>query len=266
MLFIPTILSWQHNYCIISDMSENKTVPTRARVDTFLLTISEQRRAEAKILINLMKHISSQNPVLWGPSIIGFGLQHYRYDSGREGDMPVLAFSPRKSAITIYFNEGFDRYSELLKSLGKHKTSISCLYVNKLKDIDIDTLNKMLKKSYKISTQVSTPASTTEEYIKGVPKPAKNHFSELRNLIRTNLPNAKEVLSYGVLGYKTDDKRAKIFIAGWKDHIGMYPLPKDASLQDQIKPYVKGKGTMWFKLDKPLPKELIIKITKSLTA
>lgn len=84
---------------------------------------------------------------MWGPSIIGFGTQHYKYDSGREGDMPRLAFSPRKASLTIYF-EGFDNYAQELKVLGKHKLSVACLYINKLTDINLDVLRTMLEKSF----------------------------------------------------------------------------------------------------------------------
>lgn len=129
-------------------MAENKTQFTDASVDDFLTTVSEKRRAEAYRLIAIMGNISGEKPVMYGPSIIGFGKQHYKYATGREGDMPQLAFSPRKSALTIYFNEGVDeQYSELVENLGKYKTSKAYLYVNKLEDIDLAVLEKMLSKS-----------------------------------------------------------------------------------------------------------------------
>lgn len=121
-------------------MAENKTKPTEVSVAEFLQTVPERRQAESAELITMMKTISGKEPVMWGPSIIGFGSQHYRYDSGREGDMPQLAFSPRKSAITIYFSEGFEHYGTELKELGKHRSSVSCLYANKLADIDAAVL------------------------------------------------------------------------------------------------------------------------------
>lgn len=129
-------------------MAENKTKPTKVRVESFLETVSVARQQEAKSLITMMKDITGLEPVLWGPSIIGFGSMRYRHDSGREGDMPVLAFSPRKAAVTVYF-EGFDRYTEQLTRLGKHKSSVSCLYVNKLVDIDLAVLREMLELSYR---------------------------------------------------------------------------------------------------------------------
>lgn len=84
-------------------------------------------------------------------------------------------------------------------------------------------------------------------------------------MVQELLPGVNEVLSYGVVGYKPDiKKRAVVFISGWKDHLAIYPVPKDEKLQDELKPYIKGKGTLWFDLDTPLPKSLIEKVVKSL--
>ncbi len=245
-------------------MSDNKTKPTAVSIDEFLSTVDERRRAEAHILIDMMRQISAQEPVMWGPSIIGFGSQHYKYDSGREGDMPRLGFSPRKAAITVYFSEGFDRYDTLLPKLGKHKISVSCLYINKLDDIDIKTLRQMLEQSYKLSAGQTNKPSGVEEYIASVPEVARPHFDELHSLVRGMLPNASEVLSYGVVGYKVDDKRARVFISGWKDHVAMYPIPKDEALRVELAPFIRGTGTLWFALGQPLPKVLIKNAAKSL--
>lgn len=131
-------------------MAENKTKPTQYPVDDFLSTVGQKRQSEANTLIALMQEISSHPPVMWGTSIIGFDSVHYRYASGRQGDMPLLAFSPRKTSLTIYFSEGFEgRYEKELEVLGKHRTSVSCLYINKLDDIDLSVLEKMLIKSWK---------------------------------------------------------------------------------------------------------------------
>lgn len=129
-------------------MAENKTQPTTASVEDFLSGLTERRRGEASTLIGIMTRITGEDAVIWGPSIIGFGSQHYRYDSGREGDMPGLAFSPRKARLTIYFSEGFDRYEDRLAKLGKHTTSVSCLYATKLADLDLVVLESMLTTSY----------------------------------------------------------------------------------------------------------------------
>ncbi len=124
-----------------------KTQPTGVSVESFLQTVSAQRRKEAHVLIEMMQAISGEKPYMWGSSIIGFGSMHYKYDSGREGDMPLLAFSPRKASLTVYF-EGFDKYADELTILGKHKSSVSCLYINKLDDIKLDVLRVMLEKSF----------------------------------------------------------------------------------------------------------------------
>lgn len=125
--------------------------PTNVHVEEFLATVSEQRAAEARIIIGIMEQIAGQPAVMWGPSIIGFGSVHYKYASGREGDMPRLGFSPRKSALTIYFMEGFaGRYEEELQCLGAHKVSKACLYITKLANIDLKVLTDMLKETYEL--------------------------------------------------------------------------------------------------------------------
>lgn len=245
-------------------MSDNKTKPTNVKVSDFLTTVSELRQQESRILIDIMQKISNQKPVMWGPSIIGFGTTHYKYDTGREGDMPHLGFSPRKASITVYFSEGFDRYSDKLAKLGKHKSSVSCLYINKLADVDIEILHQMIEQSYQDNLESLDKPNTVDEYIDRVPAVARLKFDELRAIVRSELPNAKEVFSYGIIGYKIDDKRARIFISGWKDHLAIYPVPKDENLQEALGSHIKGKGTLWFALDEPLPKALIIKIIRAL--
>ena len=125
--------------------------PTKVRIEEFLATVSEQRAAEARTIIGIMEQITSQPAVMWGPSIIGFGSVHYKYASGHEGDMPKLGFSPRKSALTIYFMEEFaGRYEEELRRLGAHKVSKACLYITKLANIDLKVLTSMLKETYEL--------------------------------------------------------------------------------------------------------------------
>jgi hypothetical protein len=104
------------------------------------------KKADALTLISLMEKASGYSAYLSG-SIIGFGQYHYKYDSGREGDSCVTGFSPRKSKLTIYITPGFDAYTDELAKLGKHKTTVSCLYVNKLDDIDLKVLSKIVKHS-----------------------------------------------------------------------------------------------------------------------
>jgi uncharacterized protein YdhG (YjbR/CyaY superfamily) len=246
-------------------MSDNKTKPTTVNVEDFLVTVSVKRQTEVKTLIDMMQEISGMPPIMWGPSIIGFGTQHYMYDTGREGDMPLISFSPRKASITIYFAEGFDNYGVLLAGLGTYKTSVSCLYVNKLTDINIDVLQQMVEQSYSQGANPIEKPTTVDEYISRVPMASRPKFEELRSLVKAELPNANEVLSYGIIGYKIDDKRARVYISGWKDHVAIYPIPNDEELRDALKPYIKGKGTLWFPLKSALPTELITKTIKALT-
>lgn len=244
-------------------MPENKTQPTTVSIESFLKTVSSARQEEAKTLIAIMQEITGLPPVMWGPSIIGFGTEHYKYETGREGDMPSLAFSPRKASLTIYF-EGFNHYGDQLSRLGKYKSSVSCLYINKLADINLSVLREMLELSYQRGTHPPKKPQSVEEYVSIVPPAARPQFDQLRKIVKTMLPQANEVLSYGIIGFKVDDKRARVFVSGWKDHVAMYPVPKDQTLQADLKPYIKGKGTLWFGLEEPLPEALIKKVVKAL--
>lgn len=117
-------------------MAETKTRPTDASVDAFLDAVAHPvRRADGKALRAMMERVSGERATMWGPSIVGFGSCHYRYASGREGDMPRVGFSPRSSSLVLYVG-GFPGYEALLARLGKHRRSTACLYVNKLADVD----------------------------------------------------------------------------------------------------------------------------------
>lgn len=130
-------------------MAENKTKPTSASVDDFIASIENpRRRADALVSLAIYKEVTGLQPVMWGPSIIGFGSYHYVYESGREGDMPAAAFSPRKANMTFYVGDDFEGAEELYAKLGKHKKSVACLYVNKLDDVDLDVLRKIIAREY----------------------------------------------------------------------------------------------------------------------
>ncbi|MCB1187540.1 DUF1801 domain-containing protein [bacterium] len=130
--------------------SENKTKATEVSVDSFLARVSDERkRADADALVALMKRITKQEAQMWGPSIIGFDSYHYRYDSGREGDMCALGFSPRKDSLSVYVLDGLDNYGDALEELGPHKIGKSCLYIKRLSDVDMKVLEKILRDSYK---------------------------------------------------------------------------------------------------------------------
>lgn len=129
--------------------SQNKTQPTKASVKDFLSDIKdEQRKKDAQEIRRLMAKISGKTPVMWGPSIVGFDQCHYKYESGREGDMGAIGFSPRKSNLTVYLVDGTSKYQELLKNLGPHKTGKVCLYIKHLDDINMSVLEKIIEKSY----------------------------------------------------------------------------------------------------------------------
>ncbi len=126
--------------------SANKTVPTGQNVADFLPSIQPTRKAEeAHVLDRLFRETTGYAPVMWGPSIIGYGRYHYRYASGREGDFLATGFSPRKAAHSIYIMPGYADFGDILSRLGKHKLGKSCLYVNKLPDIDLDVLGELIK-------------------------------------------------------------------------------------------------------------------------
>ena len=126
-------------------MAENKTRQTEASVNAYIDSLPEARRADVKALAKLIESISRQKPKMWGPSIIGVGSYHYRYESGREGDMPLLCFSPRKSANVVYVCQP-DK--ALLDKLGKHTLSGGCLHIKKLSDVDPAVLKTVMTQSY----------------------------------------------------------------------------------------------------------------------
>ena len=131
-------------------MSENKTRPNGASVTSFLDAVEDEtKRKDCYTVLELMKNITGEPPVMWGSSIVGFGSYHYTYNTGREGDMPLTGFSPRKQNLTLYIMAGFDRYKERMEKLGRHKTGKSCLYLKKLADVDINVLTEIITLSYK---------------------------------------------------------------------------------------------------------------------
>jgi hypothetical protein len=130
-------------------MSENKTRPTDADVMGFLNAVEpEKKRDDALVLLELMEEVTGEQATMWGTSIVGFGSYHYKYDSGREGDMPLVGYSPRKQNLTLYIMPGFDAYDDLLNQLGKHSTGKSCLYIKKVEDVDMEVLRELVTQSY----------------------------------------------------------------------------------------------------------------------
>ena len=136
-------------------MAENKTKPTGADVDAFIDAVeSDRRREEARTVLALMREVTGEEPAMWGPSMVGFGSVHYRYESGREGDMFAAGFSPRKGAMTVYINDGFDEREELLARLGPHTTGAACLYLKRLDAVDLDVLRDLVEASYRHAVTV----------------------------------------------------------------------------------------------------------------
>lgn len=129
-------------------MAENKTKANDSSVEEFLNAVpDEKKRADAFRLLQIMREVTGEEGRMWGDSIVGFGNIHYKYASGREGDMGVTGFSPRKGSLTIYINPGFDNYGDLLGRLGKFTTSKVCLYVKRLSDVDEATLRELIRQS-----------------------------------------------------------------------------------------------------------------------
>jgi len=125
-----------------------KTKPTAKSVTAFINTVeNETRKRDAKTLLAMMKRITGEKPKMWGPTIIGFGTYHYVYETGREGDMLQVGFSPRKASMVLYVL-GSPNDAALLKKLGKHKHGKSCLYINKLEDVDLDVLEELIDQSF----------------------------------------------------------------------------------------------------------------------
>lgn len=131
-------------------MAELKTKQNNSSVKDFINKIpDDSKRSDSLMLLKIFKEITGKEPKMWGDSIIGFGSYHYKSErSKQEGDWPLIGFSPRKQNLTIYIMDGFDKYKALLNNLGKHKTSVGCLYIKRLTDVDTDILKKILKGSF----------------------------------------------------------------------------------------------------------------------
>ncbi|HZX96551.1 MAG TPA: DUF1801 domain-containing protein [Myxococcales bacterium] len=130
-------------------MAANKTTTSKASVAAFIGALPDAaRRADAQALAKMMRAATGEKPIMWGSSIVGFGNFHYKYESGREGDTPLLAFSPRKAALVVYGATGFNGAEMLLSRLGKHTAGKGCLYLKKLDDVDPLMLRKLLERAF----------------------------------------------------------------------------------------------------------------------
>jgi hypothetical protein len=129
-----------------------KTIETEHSVKDFIKKIPEaERQKDALVIVDIMEKQSGFPAKMWGPAIIGFGTYHYKYESGHEGDSPLIGFSPRKAEFALYLSSAFEKREELLKQFGKHKTGKACIYIKKIEDIHVDVLKKMVAASLKYS-------------------------------------------------------------------------------------------------------------------
>lgn len=129
-------------------MAENKTQRNDGDARAYLESVSNKRRREdSLVVLKMMEEVTGEPAEMWGTSIVGFGSYHYRYASGREGDFMLTGFAPRKAALTLYIMGGHERYDALMARLGKHRTGSSCVYINKLADVDLDVLRELIAES-----------------------------------------------------------------------------------------------------------------------
>ena len=131
-------------------MAQSKTIENDLSVDVFINSVKDERKqTDSFRLVEIFEKQTGLPAKMWGPAIIGFGSCHYKYESGCEGNMPLVGFSPRKQALTLYLSQKFDGREEMLDKFGKHTSSLSCIYIKKLDDIDLKLLEKMVKASVK---------------------------------------------------------------------------------------------------------------------
>ena len=131
-------------------MAENKTMQNNASVTQFLKSVDNgKRRADAKAVHKMMREVTGKRAKMWGASLIGFGKYDYRYESGRSGSFMLTGYSPRKQNLVVYIMPGFKPYKTLMDKLGKYKTGKSCLYINKLEDVDQKVLQQLIARSVK---------------------------------------------------------------------------------------------------------------------
>lgn len=138
-------------------MVDTKTKPTKVKVEDFLRgIIPEERKRDGFTILRMMQKATNLPAYMWGPSIVGFGQYHYKYESGHEGDAPLIGFSPRKNALTLYVMFNFEGSKDLFGSLGKYTKSKACLYIKRLSDIDMNVLQKIIERSFQEAKRLHT--------------------------------------------------------------------------------------------------------------
>lgn len=146
-------------------MADIKTKKNNASVEEFIESLDNRRRKDdAKKLLSLYEEVLKLEPSMWGDSIIGYGQYHYKSERSRqEGDWPLAGFSPRKQSMTLYIMTGIQKYENLFEKLGKHKRSLSCLYINKLEDVDTEILKEIIKISYEDAKKLLVDSKNSKE-------------------------------------------------------------------------------------------------------
>ncbi|WDI43484.1 DUF1801 domain-containing protein [Bremerella sp. P1] len=135
-------------------MAENKTQPTKVSAAKYIDALEDpQQKKDCKQLVKMMRAATGERAVMWGPSIVGFGTHHYKYESGREGDIMMVGFAPRKGQISLYLTCDIQQMAPLLEKLGKHKTGKGCLYIKRLADVDQDVLQQMIERGIEEAEQ-----------------------------------------------------------------------------------------------------------------
>jgi hypothetical protein len=141
----------------VYQVTQLKTQKNEGNVVDFLNGVeNEKKRRDSFVILDLMSEVTGEGPTMWGTSIVGFGSYRYKYSSGREGEWFRTGFSPRKQSLTLYIMDGFSQYDELLGKLGKYSTGKSCLYINRLEDVDLPTLRELVRKSVDHVTETNT--------------------------------------------------------------------------------------------------------------
>jgi hypothetical protein len=142
-------------------MAELKTRKNAASISAFLKKADPKKRDACEVILDIMGDATGEEPVMWGSTIIGFGSYHFKYATGKEGDWALIGVSPRKQNISVYIMDGFSRYEKLLSKLGKHKIGKSCLYINKLSDIDMKVFARLVQSSVRNMKKMYPPLNST---------------------------------------------------------------------------------------------------------
>lgn len=279
--------------------AENKTVPTKQSFAAFVKTVpDERRRGDAKRLDAIIREVTGEKPVMWGDAIVGYGKVNQTYATGRVVDWMRVGFAPRKAAISLYLSCELDPLRDLLAKLGSHKASVGCVYIKRLDDVDEKVLRQLIKKAYALAPTdtkevwqerrttsakkaapakkapaakkaaiAKKPASTSaapadiDAYLATLDPTKRATLQSLRTTIRAVVPDATEVVSYGMPAFKLDGKVVAGF-AAFTDHLSYLPFSGSTlgALSGDLAKYTYTKSSLHFPVDKPLPKALVKKL------